>query len=156
MWNIISSIGWFIVGVLIWGIFIYILSYYKYGIKKRVDEYFRNLKRITKEKKDLENKLKELKKYTAILEKDLEESKREINEKNKYLAEDKVVLKRLARVKSLSDNIASILQEYDEVTIKRLLAAYGDTDIMEEEDDDDKKNKIKWNKQNLKTTRIWW
>gem|GEM_PF-2176469 len=112
----------------------YIVSHYKYGVKEKVDAYFEDLKKIKKEKKDMENKINELETYKAKVDRDMEQSKREINEKNKYLAEDKVVLKRLSRVKSLSDNIGAILQEYDEDTIKRLLSAYSNTDIMKEEE----------------------
>lgn len=64
--------------------------------------------------------------------------KREITEKNKYLAEDKVVLKRLSKVKSLSDKIGHILQEYDEDTIRRLIDAYDPDTItrkIEEEEE---------------------
>lgn len=153
--DMVMGIWWLTVGILVWSILMYIISHYKYGIKKKVDAYFDNLKKIKKEQKDMIKKLKELEVLKVTLTKDLEQTKREINEKNKYLAEDKVMIERLSKVKLLSDKIASILQEYDKETIKELLAAYSDDTDTTVEFKKNEKFWKNWNKDN-KSRKIWW
>ena len=126
------GIGWFLT---------YIRAFFKYKNKKKFDECIKERKELTGQKEQLEEKIKKLDEEIENLKNDLEKSYREIQEKNKYLAEDKVVIERLSEVKSLADQIGEILKEYDKQTIKKLLEMYNpEEDILEDDYNKEEQN----------------
>jgi len=125
----------------------YSWAIFRYENKKNIDECYSQRSKLKMENESLVYKIKELKEIIKELNKKIENSKRELMEKNKYLSENIVVIERLFEVKQLSDKISDILLDYDKNTIQSLLNEYKHKKNKEDERDDkteEEQNKKHW------------
>ena len=134
-YNLFFLTIWIIIGVIL----VYSRAYLKYEDKEKIDKCYKERNELKHENDQLKHKIKELEKNIGELKKEVEKAKREIMEKNKYLSEDKVIIERLEEVKKLSDQISTILSEYDKNMIKHLLEEYKKWELYKINSDTNKK-----------------
>jgi len=133
--ELVYNIVFFLIWIMFWSAVISIWAHFRYNNKEEIDKCFKERKEFKEKNEFLENKQKEYEEEIEKFKQEIEHNKREIAERNKYLSEDKVIIERLAQIKELSDNISSILLDYDKETIKHLLEEYK----KKENENDDKK-----------------
>ena len=126
--NLIFLFVW----IFLWALIIYIWAGFRYGNKKNVDTCYNERSKLKSENEALNYKIKEFEELVKKLHKEIDHSKRELMEKNKYLSENTIVIERLFEVKQLSDKIADILLDYDKNTIQALLDEYKNWTLEEE------------------------
>jgi len=145
--DILSTLLFLFVWIVVWVIIMYSWAIFRYENKKNIDECYSQRSKLKMENESLVYKIKELKEIIKELNKKIENSKRELMEKNKYLSENIVVIERLFEVKQLSDKISDILLDYDKNTIQSLLNEYKHKKNKEDERDDkteEEQNKKHW------------
>ncbi len=147
--TVLPNLIFLFVWIFLWALIIYIWAGFRYGNKKNVDTCYNERSKLKSENEALNYKIKEFKELVEKLHKEIDHSKRELMEKNKYLSENTIVIERLFEVKQLSDKIADILLDYDKNTIQALLDEYK-TWTLEEEIE---KNKEKYEKD--EKTKHW-
>lgn len=145
--EVLYSLVFFIVGLVVGAILLYMRAYLRYENKEKIDRCYKERTELKKENESLKSKVEELEEEIKNLEESLEKAKREIMEKNKYLSEDKVVIERLAEVKKLADKIAEILMEYDKNFIREFLEKYKRGEFSEKSND--------WKKIKENKTKSW-
>lgn len=126
--NLIFLFVW----IFLWALVIYVWAGFRYGNKKNVDTCYNERSKLKSENEALNYKIKEFEELVKKLHKEIDHSKRELMEKNKYLSENTIVIERLFEVKQLSDKIADILLDYDKNTIQALLDEYKNWTLEEE------------------------
>jgi len=129
---ILPNLIFLFVWIVLWATLVYARAHFKYGNKKSVDECYNERSNLKSENESLIHKVKEFEELVEKLHKEIDHSKRELMEKNKYLSENTIVIERLFEVKQLSDKIASILLDYDKNTIQALLDEYKSWNLDEE------------------------
>ncbi len=128
---ILYNLIFLVIGLIIWVVIVYTRAYTKYENKKEIDKCYKERKEFKELSEKFKNKVREQEEEIKNLKKELEKSKREIMEKNKYLAENSVIVERLTEVKKLSDQISQILIDYDKDTIKHLLESFKKWELCE-------------------------
>ena len=144
MENILNLILWIIIWLAFWVSLTYIFMYNKYWNIKEVKKYIQDRDEYKKKMDEYKLSSKEYQIQTVLQMKDIENTKREIMEKNKILAEDKVIVERLWEIKWLSDKVSELLKEYDKNLVTKLIETHWtEIEIDEETDGNEKKDK-KW------------
>ena len=135
---------WIIIWLAFWVSLTYIFMYNKYWNIKEVKKYIQDRDEYKKKMDEYKLSSKEYQIQTVLQMKDIENTKREIMEKNKILAEDKVIVERLWEIKWLSDKVSELLKEYDKNLVTKLIETHWtEIEIDEETDGNEKKDK-KW------------
>lgn len=119
--DLLYSIAFYIIWIIFGWIVAYFRAYYRYQHKENVDKAYKERKEFAEKNSVLELEIVELEENLKKTKKELESTKREVLEKNKYISEDKVILERLAEVKVWINKISDTLEPYDKETIERLI-----------------------------------
>jgi len=132
--NILPNLIFLFVWIILWAVLIYTRAHFKYANKKNVDECYNERSNLKTENQSLKYNVEELEKLVKNLHKEIDHSKRELMEKNKYLSENTIIIERLSEVKQFSDKISNILLDYDKDTIQALLKKYKNWDLEEKKE----------------------